>query len=215
MATLSTMNSIQKILRSITKNLTTDEDGRTDQNRHNSWSPSAIAISRRSPDLEADCSLAPKRISDYNTLFAFMADRLYLSIWFPSFQASEMLPRLHSVIKQFPFSTQRGGIGYVAVRSISWEQPIVFEQTFDYRVDPERALALADYQTFGFESTGSKQLKKLASAKRPERLDTLLGAHPLEGIRGEFSGHRPLLSQSPFRSLSGRCPQCRRLNRRD
>jgi hypothetical protein len=72
-----------------------------------------------------------------------MADRLYLSIWFPSFQASEMMPRLLSVMKQFPFSTTRTGIGYLAVRSISWEEPMVFEQTFDYRIDPERALALA------------------------------------------------------------------------
>jgi len=72
-----------------------------------------------------------------------MADRLYLSIWFPSFQASEMMPRLLSVLKQFPFSTKRGGVGYMAVRSISWDQPMVFEQTFDYRTDPERALALA------------------------------------------------------------------------
>jgi hypothetical protein len=72
-----------------------------------------------------------------------MADRLYLSIWFPSFQAQEMMPRLLSVLKQFPFSTTRTGIGYLAVRSISWEEPMVFEQTFDYRIDPERALALA------------------------------------------------------------------------
>jgi hypothetical protein len=72
-----------------------------------------------------------------------MADRLYLSIWFPSFQAQEMMPRLLSVLKQFPFSTRRGGVGYVGVRSISWDQPVVFEQTFDYRADPERALALA------------------------------------------------------------------------
>jgi hypothetical protein len=72
-----------------------------------------------------------------------MADRLYLSIWFPSFQASEMMPRLLSVLKQFPFSTKRGGVGYMAVRSISWDQPMVFEQTFDYRTDPERALTLA------------------------------------------------------------------------
>lgn len=72
-----------------------------------------------------------------------MADRLYLSIWFPSFQPSEMMPRLLSVLKQFPFSPKRSGVGYMAVRSISWDQPMVFEQTFDYRADPERALALA------------------------------------------------------------------------
>jgi hypothetical protein len=69
-----------------------------------------------------------------------MADRLYLSIWFPSFQEPEMLPRLLSVLKQFPFSADRGGIGYMAIRSLSWDQPIIFQETFDYRADPERAL---------------------------------------------------------------------------
>jgi hypothetical protein len=53
------------------------------------------------------------------------------------------MPRLLSVLKQFPFSAKRGGVGYVGVRSISWDQPVVFEQTFDYRADPERALTLA------------------------------------------------------------------------
>jgi len=72
-----------------------------------------------------------------------MADRLYLSIWFPSFQAPEMLPRLLSVLKQFPFSTDRPGIGYLAVRSVSWEERIVFEQTFDDRATHEQSLALA------------------------------------------------------------------------
>ena len=72
-----------------------------------------------------------------------MADRLYLSIWFPSFTPQEILPRLLSVVKQFPFSAQRPGIGYIAVHSISWEEPIVFQQTFDQRADPERVIALA------------------------------------------------------------------------
>jgi hypothetical protein len=72
-----------------------------------------------------------------------MADRLYLSIWFPSFSAQEIMPRLFSVLKQFPFSAQKGGIGYVGVHSIGWDQPMVFEQTFDFRTDPEHALALA------------------------------------------------------------------------
>lgn len=72
-----------------------------------------------------------------------MADRLYLSIWFPSFHEQEMLSRLLSVLKLFPFSAQRGGIGYLAVRSVSWEEPIIFEQTFDDRATPEQALTLA------------------------------------------------------------------------
>lgn len=72
-----------------------------------------------------------------------MADQLYLSIWFPSFREQEMLPRLLSVLKQFPFSEEKRGIGYLAVHSIGWDEPIVFQQTFDYRVDPDRVLALA------------------------------------------------------------------------
>src|ERR1041385_5506011 len=72
-----------------------------------------------------------------------MADRLYLSVWFPSFREPEMLPRLFSVLKQFPFSADRPGIGYLGIRSISWDQPIIFQETFDYRAAPERALQLA------------------------------------------------------------------------
>lgn len=72
-----------------------------------------------------------------------MADRLYLSIWFPSFTQQEILPRLLSVVKQFPFSSQRPGIGHMAVHSVSWEEPIVFQQTFDHRADPELVLPLA------------------------------------------------------------------------
>jgi hypothetical protein len=72
-----------------------------------------------------------------------MADRLYLSVWFPSFHEPEMLPRLLSVLKEFPFSAQKSGIGHLAVHSIAWDQPVVFQQTFDYRADPERVLALA------------------------------------------------------------------------
>ncbi len=72
-----------------------------------------------------------------------MSDRLYLSIWFPSFNEPEMVPRLLSLLKQFPFSTQKSGVGYLAVHSVSWNEPLLFEQTFDYRTDPERALALA------------------------------------------------------------------------
>src|SRR5260370_2660657 len=72
-----------------------------------------------------------------------MADRLYPSIWFPRFREQEMLPRLLSVLKQFPFSAQKNGLGFLAVHSLGWDQPIVFQQSFDYRVDPERALALA------------------------------------------------------------------------
>jgi hypothetical protein len=72
-----------------------------------------------------------------------MADRLYLSIWFPSFRETEMVPRLLSVVRQFPFSTQKAGIGHLSVYGVSWNEPLLFEQTFDSRVEPDRALTLA------------------------------------------------------------------------
>ncbi|MGH9567645.1 MAG: hypothetical protein ACRD4I_16845, partial [Candidatus Angelobacter sp.] len=68
---------------------------------------------------------------------------LYLSIWFPSFREPEILPRLLSVVKQFPFSAQRPGIGYMGVHSIGWDEPMVFQQTLDHRADPERVLTIA------------------------------------------------------------------------
>src|SRR5260370_22205048 len=80
---------------------------------------------------------------DSNSVFGFMGDRLYLSIWLPSFREPEMLPRLLSVLRQFPYSAQKSGIGHLAVHSISWDQPIVFQQPFDYRSDADRVLAVA------------------------------------------------------------------------
>ncbi|MBV9073918.1 MAG: hypothetical protein JOZ10_09820 [Acidobacteria bacterium] len=72
-----------------------------------------------------------------------MADRLYLSLWFPSFGEAEMMPRTLSLLKQFPFSASRPGIGHLAVHGISWNEPPVFEETVDSSVLPEQAIALA------------------------------------------------------------------------
>lgn len=72
-----------------------------------------------------------------------MADRLYLSLWFPSFQEAEMMPHMLSVLKQFPFSSLRPGIGYLGVHGISWNEPLVFEQVFDNRATPEQAIEIA------------------------------------------------------------------------
>jgi|ERR1043166_8848696 hypothetical protein len=72
-----------------------------------------------------------------------MPDSLYLNLWFSSFRKAEMLQRLSCVLHQFPFSAARPGIGYVAVHSIDWNEPLLFEQTFDYRAAPEPAIALA------------------------------------------------------------------------
>jgi hypothetical protein len=72
-----------------------------------------------------------------------MADNLYLSLWFPGFSESEMLPKILCVLRQFPFATERPGIGYLAVHPISWNEPVIYQETFDYRATPEHAVEAA------------------------------------------------------------------------
>ncbi|MGH8458555.1 MAG: hypothetical protein ACRESV_04330, partial [Nevskiales bacterium] len=72
-----------------------------------------------------------------------MADNFYLNLWFPTFSAREMLPRALTVLRQFPFSKTLPGVGCLAVRALSWSEPLVYQQTFDERSDPERVLRLA------------------------------------------------------------------------
>jgi hypothetical protein len=72
-----------------------------------------------------------------------MADSLYLSLWFPSFELDEMLPRALATMRQFPFSAQQPGIGYLALHPVSWNEPTIFEQRFRPGVSPEEAVLLA------------------------------------------------------------------------
>jgi len=71
-----------------------------------------------------------------------MADNLYLSLWFPGFSEGEMLPKMLCVLRQFPFATERPGIGYLAVHPISWHEPVIYQETFDFRATPERAIEI-------------------------------------------------------------------------
>jgi hypothetical protein len=72
-----------------------------------------------------------------------MADSLYLSLWFPSFRESEMMPRTLSVLRQFPFSALRQGITYLSVHPVAWTEPTVLERRFDPGISPEEAVELA------------------------------------------------------------------------
>jgi hypothetical protein len=72
-----------------------------------------------------------------------VADSLYFSLWFPSFELDEMLPRVLAVMRQFPFSAQQPGIGYVAVHPVSWNEPTIFEQQLRPGITPGEAVLLA------------------------------------------------------------------------
>ena len=72
-----------------------------------------------------------------------MPDPLYLSLWFPHFDTTEILPRTLSVMRQFPFSKQRPGITYLALHPVSWGEPTILEQRFNPGVAPEEAILVA------------------------------------------------------------------------
>src|SRR5258708_3733122 len=72
-----------------------------------------------------------------------MADSLYLSLWFPSFEEPEILPRAVSVLRQFSFSAARPGVTFVAVHPVSWSEPTILEQRFPSGITPEQAAGVA------------------------------------------------------------------------
>ena len=75
-----------------------------------------------------------------------MADSLYLSLWFPTFDLSEILPRTVSVLQQIPFSPARPGVTYAAVHPVSWAEPTILERRFVPGLPPEEAVgAVADF----------------------------------------------------------------------
>src|SRR5258708_12746653 len=68
-----------------------------------------------------------------------MADSLYLSLWFPRFDQSDILPRTVSVLRQLPFSAARDGVTYAAIQPVSWSEPTILERRFRPGVTPEEA----------------------------------------------------------------------------
>src|SRR3954463_11711780 len=83
-----------------------------------------------------------------------MADQLYLNLWFPSFSEQEMLPRLLSVIKQLPFSETLPGVGYLAIHPLSFSEPEILEENYEFRGDPEQAIQQASefiHSDFAYE----------------------------------------------------------------
>jgi hypothetical protein len=70
-----------------------------------------------------------------------MGDSLYLSLWFPSFDEAEILPRTVSVLRQLPFSATRDGVTYAAIQPVSWSEPTILERRFRPGVPPEEAAA--------------------------------------------------------------------------
>ena len=75
-----------------------------------------------------------------------MPDPLYLSLWFPGFAESEIMPRMVSVLRQFPFSQQKPGISYLALHPVSWSEPTILERKFSPGLRSEEAALPADFE---------------------------------------------------------------------
>jgi hypothetical protein len=72
-----------------------------------------------------------------------MADPLYLSLWFASSEADELLPQALAVMRQFPFSTAQPGVTYLALHPVSWNEATVLERRFNPGITPEAAVLIA------------------------------------------------------------------------
>jgi hypothetical protein len=72
-----------------------------------------------------------------------MPDPLYLSLWFSTFEADDMLPRALAVMRQFPFSEVKLGITYLALHPVSWNEPTILEQRLRPGIPPEEAVLIA------------------------------------------------------------------------
>ena len=72
-----------------------------------------------------------------------MPDPLYLSLWYPTFELDDMLPRALSLLRAFAFSVQQPGITYVALHPVSWNEATALERRFNPGIRPEEAVLVA------------------------------------------------------------------------
>jgi len=76
-----------------------------------------------------------------------MADRLYLSLWFPNFRLSALAPAIVSVVRQFATAGQTSRVHAAAAYPISWNEPPFYQRIYEedevQESAPERAVAEA------------------------------------------------------------------------
>lgn len=126
-----------------------------------------------------------------------MADPLYLSLWFPNFDAEDMLPRALSVLRQFPFSEQQPGVLSVALHPVSWNEATVLERRFNPGITPEEAIVIAsdllheDY-AYVFEAAWNLWIldeQKREWVLRPSRVEFLVHGEEFDEGVSQQDGH--------------------------
>jgi len=126
-----------------------------------------------------------------------LADPLYLSLWFPNFDAEDMLPRALSVLSQFPFSEQQPGVLSVALHPVSWNEATVLERRFNPGITPEEAIVIAsdllheDY-AYVFEAAWNLWIldeQKREWVLRPSRVEFLVHGEEFDEGVSQQDGH--------------------------
>jgi len=126
-----------------------------------------------------------------------LADPLYLSLWFPNFDAEDMLPRALSVLRQFPFSEQQPGVLSVALHPVSWNEATVLERRFNPGITPEEAIVIAsdllheDY-AYVFEAAWNLWIldeQKREWVLRPSRVEFLVHGEEFDEGVSQQDGH--------------------------
>jgi hypothetical protein len=72
-----------------------------------------------------------------------MADRLYLSLWFPNFRLAALAPAIVSVLKQFAGAGQAQRVHAAAAYPISWNETPFYQRIYEEDEVKESALEVA------------------------------------------------------------------------
>lgn len=75
-----------------------------------------------------------------------MADRLYLSLWFPNFRFAALPQTMACVLRQVPSSPERPGVAAAAVYPITWSGAHVYQRVYDTAGIPEDAQAAEELE---------------------------------------------------------------------
>ena len=155
-----------------------------------------------------------------------MADPLYLSVWFPSFEGEDMLPHALAVMRQFPFSSTQPGITYVALHPVSWDEATVLEERFRPGITPEAAVLVASdllHEDYGYVFEAHWDLWVLDEARKewalkPSQVKFIVhgiefdeGAYQQDGhVQIDFGLDSPFLQEEV--QLTPQAEECVRAN---
>ncbi len=125
-----------------------------------------------------------------------MPDPLYLSLWYPNFDVEDMLPRMLSVLRQFPFSVRRPGVAHVALHPVSWGEATILERRFEPGASPEAAVLVAsellhDDYAYVFEAAWDLAIpdQKKQWQPQPANVRFIARAPGFDGGAWEQEGH--------------------------